>query len=305
MKQSNKTYIDSRKKYNFLAGLLTVLLVVGMAFSACEGPAGSEGPQGPEGPEGPVGPAGENGSMMHAGAGDPADNVGEIGDYYLNQDSGELYGPKNNDGWGNPIIVLMGEDGQDGADGSQIHSGSGTPDVSLGVEGDYYLDEDSYDLYGPKGDSGWGTPLNLKGADGNANVTRYLYFGHDFRSMISVVRYLDGLESEAEMRQSAWLIYFIYENSNGPVYYSVPGYGYGDLSFYSFHYSWNDNNQEVSFNLRASEGSGEEYDQIEIIRIEAGNTVDNQGSHGKRTGNLIPNHLDVTNYEEVARYYSF
>lgn len=43
----------------------------------------------------------------------------------------------------------------------------GAPDASLGVAGDYYLDTSSYDLYGPKTESGWGTPINLKGT---ANV---------------------------------------------------------------------------------------------------------------------------------------
>ncbi|PAU93639.1 hypothetical protein CK503_10820 [Aliifodinibius salipaludis] len=138
-------------------------------FIACEGPSGSEGPQGPEGPEGPVGPAGEDGSMIHAGDGTPDASLGENGDYYLDETTGELYGPKNDDGWGTPISLQgpPGQDGQDGEDGSQIHAGSGAPDASLGAVGDYYLDEDSYDLYGPKTESGWGTPINLKGT---ANV---------------------------------------------------------------------------------------------------------------------------------------
>ncbi|MGM0546118.1 MAG: hypothetical protein ACQEST_05290 [Bacteroidota bacterium] len=77
--------------------VLSVLLVSLIAL-ACEGPSGSEGPQGAEGPEGPVGPAGEDGSMMYSGEGEPGDNVGDIDDYYLNQNTGELYGPKEEDG---------------------------------------------------------------------------------------------------------------------------------------------------------------------------------------------------------------
>jgi hypothetical protein len=153
---------------------LPLVLVLG-TMAGCEGPQGPDGPQGPQGPEGPVGPAGEDGSVIHAGTGAPSADTGVNGDYYLNQDTGELYGPKNDDGWGTPISLQgpAGEDGQDGADGqdgkdgSQIHSGTGSPDASLGVVGDYYLDKDSFDLYGPKTDSGWGTPISLKGT---ANV---------------------------------------------------------------------------------------------------------------------------------------
>ncbi|MBD3616069.1 MAG: hypothetical protein HUJ22_05800 [Gracilimonas sp.] len=132
-------------------------------ITGCESP---EGPQGPEGPEGPVGAAGEDGSSIYAGTGAPSTDLGASGDYYLNQDTGELYGPKNNSGWGTPIS-LQGPQGEAGADGSQIYSGTGSPDDSLGVPGDYYLNNDTFDLYGPKTDSGWGTPLNLKGT---ANV---------------------------------------------------------------------------------------------------------------------------------------
>ena len=153
-----------------LSQIATLLLVCSLTlFMACEGPQGPEGPQGQQGPEGPVGPAGEDGSMMYSGQGAPDASTGENGDYYLDETTGELYGPKNDSGWGTPINLQgpPGQDGQDGEDGSQIHSGSGAPNASLGSVGDYYLDKDNYELYGPKTNSGWGTPINLKGT---ANV---------------------------------------------------------------------------------------------------------------------------------------
>src|SRR5699024_6854400 len=117
-------------------------------------------------------PAGEDGSVMLTGKGDPKKDVGESGDYYLNRTTGELYGPKNDKGWGTPISLkgppgqdgkdgkdgadgkdgqdgADGKDGKDGEDGSQIHSGTGAPAPSLGVNGDYYLNKDNFDLYGP------------------------------------------------------------------------------------------------------------------------------------------------------------
>ena len=168
----NVTILKRAERINISKKLLLLALPVALIFgtmAACEGPQGPEGLQGPQGPEGPVGPAGEDGSVIHAGTDAPSADLGTNGDSYLDQNTGELYGPKNDDGWGTPINLQgpPGEDGADGEDGSQIHSGTGSPDASLGVIGDYYLDKENFDLYGPKTDSGWETPISLKGT---ANV---------------------------------------------------------------------------------------------------------------------------------------
>lgn len=53
-----------------------------------------------------------------------------------------------------------------GPPGSQILSSNGSPDPALGVIGDYYLDRDTNELYGPKTqETGWGTPLQLGSAE--------------------------------------------------------------------------------------------------------------------------------------------
>ena len=151
------------------------IFVVSLIALGCEGPSGIEGPQGPEGP---IGPAGEDGSMMYSGEGEPSDDIGEIDDYYLDQDTGELYGPKGEDGWGNSISLqgAPGEDGADGQDGSEIHSGFGSPADSIGIIGDFYLDRRDAKLYGPKTEDGWVSFIFLRGPqgepgeDGNANV---------------------------------------------------------------------------------------------------------------------------------------
>ena len=61
--------------------------------------------------------------------------------------------------------------GPAGADGSQIYSGSGAPAATIGATGDYYLDVSTGNLYGPKTATGWGTPLDLKGAAGANGAT--------------------------------------------------------------------------------------------------------------------------------------
>ena len=50
--------------------------------------------------------------------------------------------------------------------GNLILSGIGQPDPSLGNIGDYYLDTATSNLYGGKTSTGWGTPINLRGIQG-------------------------------------------------------------------------------------------------------------------------------------------
>lgn len=181
--------------------VLPLALILGTA--GCEGPSGprgSEGPQGPKGEQGPVGPAGEDGSQIYSGTGAPAASLGVEGDYYLDKSSFELYGPKTSNGWGTSILLKgpqgpagpQGPQGPAGEDGSQIHSGSGAPAASLGINGDYYLDKSSFELYGPKSNGSWGTPISLKGTanviysswiefDSSGWTSLQSRFGMDFR----------------------------------------------------------------------------------------------------------------------------
>src|SRR5690625_907733 len=122
-----------------------------------------------------------------------------MGDFYFDSESRTLYGPKSEEGWtgsvnlkGDPGLDGSdgrdgkdGTDGTDGADGSQIYSGEAQPDDDHGNVGDYYLNLLTFELVGPKTADGWGTPVVLKGPqgeqgaqgeqgepgqDGNANV---------------------------------------------------------------------------------------------------------------------------------------
>ncbi|PAU95649.1 hypothetical protein CK503_00875 [Aliifodinibius salipaludis] len=285
-----------------ISRIVLSILLVSLIALACEGPSGSEGPQGPQGEAGPIGPAGEDGSVMYAGPDAPTADIGNEGDYYLNSNTGEYYGLKDSNGWGNPIIILMGEDGQDGEDGSQIYSGTGAPDASLGVEGDYYLDKDSYELYGPKTSTGWGSPLNLKGADGNANVTRYIFPGHNFEQDYRYILNTNGIvESASEMRENIWLVYVI---DNIGTYHHLPGEisgGAGTYNRYAISHEWNGSGIRIIVEL--TDGNGDEYSGLEVVRIETSSTED----RSKRSGNnaTIYNDLNTSNYNEVAEYYGF
>lgn len=61
-----------------------------------------------------------------------------------------------------------GTDGTDGTDGNTILNGVGAPDNGLGVDGDFYLDTSTSELYGAKAGGVWPTPpTSLVGAKGD------------------------------------------------------------------------------------------------------------------------------------------
>ena len=134
-----------------------------------QGPTGPKGPQGPSGAQGATGPsgaAGKNGSQIYSGSGVPAATLGNIGDYYLDVTTYNLYGPKTANGWGTPMLLRgaqgpQGPAGPAGVPGSQIFAGQGAPAATLGAIGDYYLDKSSGNFYGPKTANGWGSPIQL------------------------------------------------------------------------------------------------------------------------------------------------
>jgi hypothetical protein len=59
------------------------------------------------------------------------------------------------------VTLNLGITGPQGPKGSSILNGSGEPSLYLGELNDFYLNTDTYELYGPKSASGWGTPVEL------------------------------------------------------------------------------------------------------------------------------------------------
>ncbi len=95
-----------------------------------EGPAGADGADGAQGPQGIQGPQGDTGATGATGATGPA-----------------------------------GADGVDGADGATWYNGSGVPASGLGVDDDFYLDNDTGDYY-KKIAGTWTLQGNLEGPTG-------------------------------------------------------------------------------------------------------------------------------------------
>jgi hypothetical protein len=286
---------------------VTLLLVCSiLIFIACEGPSGSEGPQGPEGPEGSIGPAGDDGSMIYSGQDAPDASIGENGDYYLDETTGELYGPKNDDGWGTPISLQgpPGQDGEDGEDGSQIYSGTGAPADSLGVEGDYYLDESNYELYGPKSSSGWGTPINLKGT---ANVLYSSWIDVNWDGGGAYGRHMNISESrvtEEFLNTGAIQMYLKVDGSNA---FSIIPLSYIDGDHELYFYAGLSTDPQQPFNgvvLALDHVSGQPIEQSAIDYFAAQQVryvLIPGGASLSKASNDIPINLD--DYEQVKKYY--
>ena len=66
-------------------------------------------------------------------------------------------------------ILATGQSGTPGKDGTSFHTGNGAPDNSLGIDGDSYLDLDTWDFY-TKNDGVWTKGGNIKGDKGDAPV---------------------------------------------------------------------------------------------------------------------------------------
>ncbi|MDR9366996.1 MAG: hypothetical protein RI575_16795 [Balneolaceae bacterium] len=292
---------SQKRKIHIPKLLMTVCISLALSlgvFMACEGPEGPEGPAGEQGPEGPVGPAGEDGSMILAGTGAPSSDTGSIGDYYLDSDNAELYGPKVESGWGTPLSLQ----GPPGADGSQIHSGTSAPDAGMGQRGDYFLNTSTFDLYGPKTESGWGTPINLKGTanvmysewvnpqqweEGTFNATKYRYFDILANAMTQ-----DILDNG---------VVKVYTNLNTQSIYSLP-IGKGDTpanSNYSFFFELKPQqlrigyiNPDNSTTLPMALNTNIDFRYV---------LIPGEESLAKRKAKSLP--IDLNNYQEVKKYF--
>ncbi len=133
---------------------------------------------------------GNDGASVLTGVGAPGTSVGKDGDSYIDTDSFNFYvkvsgarvlkgnikgadGAKGADGT-NGTDGAKGEDGQDGAkgdkgdagqDGTSVRTGAGVPATDLGVNGDSYIDTETFNFYVKEGGV-WVLKGNIKGADG-------------------------------------------------------------------------------------------------------------------------------------------
>ncbi len=84
-----------------------------------QGPQGIQGIQGEQGEQGLQGEPGENGRTILSGITAPSVGLGDIGDFYINTATDEIYGPKSGGGWGSPTS-LIGPEGPPGPSGGVL-----------------------------------------------------------------------------------------------------------------------------------------------------------------------------------------
>ena len=114
---------------------------------------------------------GENGKSILSGNNPPDANFGNNGDFFIDLSSFNLYGPKNNGNWGQPIANLKGVDGKDGItpkinikDGYWTINGERTnqkaildaPTISISEDGFWYINDvkTNQKAQGEKGNDG-------------------------------------------------------------------------------------------------------------------------------------------------------
>lgn len=120
----------------------------------------------------------EVGATWHSGAGAPSDSLGNDGDYYLNTTNSDIY-TKTAGTWGGSILNIKGAtgatgsagtNGTNGAAGAVIRNGSGAPSNGLGIDGDYYINITTSDVYF-KASGAYTIVVNIKGATGSTGST--------------------------------------------------------------------------------------------------------------------------------------
>lgn len=92
---------------------------------------------------------GETGGTWFIGEGQPAADLGEEGDFYIDTTNGDIY-TKTADGWKKDPSFIDDPDG----DGATLIKGEGQPSGDQGKVGDFYLDTETNELY-YKTEDGW------------------------------------------------------------------------------------------------------------------------------------------------------
>jgi hypothetical protein len=123
-----------------LQGTTQLLSVPYALYAERSGTAGTQGPAGPQGPVGPTGPAGSQGATGIPG---PAGAPGPQGP-----------------------VGLTGPAGAQSGSGKTVLNGAINPATNIGVDGDFFLNTTSHEIFGPKTGSGWGTGTSLRGLSG-------------------------------------------------------------------------------------------------------------------------------------------
>jgi hypothetical protein len=130
---------------------------------------------GPTGAAGPQGSTGINGTAVLNGSVAPSNALGVNGDFYINTTTNELFGPKANGTWPGGVSLVgppgpaggpAGPQGVAGTNGNSVLNGTVNPNVATGVDGDFYINTLTNEMFGPKSAGVWPQGVSLVGPSG-------------------------------------------------------------------------------------------------------------------------------------------
>ena len=124
--------------------------------TGAQGPIGLTGATGATGVTGPAGPTGATGPIGPIGLTGPAGATGQQGPIGLTGPAGGPQGP----------IGLTGPQGIAGTNGKTILNGITNPSISIGADGDFYINTFTNFLFGPKLNGAWNNGISLVGPQG-------------------------------------------------------------------------------------------------------------------------------------------
>ncbi len=111
---------------------------------------------------------GTNGFTWYTGSTAPSGGTGVDGDLHFRTSNADV--SKKIAGAWTVIANITGLPGTDGTDGKNVLSGTGAPAGGQGVDGEFYIRIDTWQLYGPKTSGAWGSPTNIIGPPGGARL---------------------------------------------------------------------------------------------------------------------------------------
>ena len=118
--------------------------------------------------------AGADGAVWHNVTGPPSSSLGKNGDFALIVGTGSAAGSvysKSGGVWSFQVDI-DGTDGTDGTDGATWYGGSGFPSSSLGVAGDFYLDQTNGRVYNKSSSTVWSFRADITGPPGQRRSGR-------------------------------------------------------------------------------------------------------------------------------------
>jgi Collagen triple helix repeat (20 copies) len=110
-----------------------------------------------------------SGEQWLSGVGLPAASLGMMGDWYINESTGDVYEKTSSSTW-TWRLKLSGPQGAAGTPGSKWWTAATTPASGTGVVGDFFLNTANGDIYEKTGTTTWTNRGNIKGPKGDTGA---------------------------------------------------------------------------------------------------------------------------------------